>query len=119
MIIMLKYSLKEGDFDKITKERGLQYYNDNMVEELYNFNSAIYAKINNYIVILGPKHYYCSCPCGFCCKHLYALFLKIKREGIPDNLMDKLNKMTKKKLITLLTKNISKNIKKSINMLKK
>ena len=116
---MPKITLNESKFDKIIKERGLEYYNEEMVGELYNFNSDIHAKVNGYTVIIGPKCNYCSCPYdGYYCKHLYALLLKIKHDGVPDDLMDELNKMNKKQLLQLLKKIVDRCALKSMIILK-
>lgn len=116
---MPKYALNEHEFDKVIKERGLEYYNEGMVGELYNINFDIHAKVNGYTVILGPKNIYCSCPYDDSyCKHLYALLLKIKHDGIPDDLMNGLNKMNKKQLLELLKKIVDRCAMKSMIILK-
>ena len=118
---MSKYAIDKSCFDKIIKKRGLEYYNDGMVSEMYNFDSDIYAKINGYTVIIGQKIAYCSCPYNEyndTCKHLYALLLKIKNKEIPDDLMNKINKMNKKDFRKILRMIIDKNTIKSIRILR-
>ena len=111
---MPKYSVTEKSFDKIIKERGKEYYDSDMVGELYNISSNIYSKINGYLTIIGPKCIYCSCPYNDYCKHMYALLLKIKNENIPPDLMDNIKKMKKNELINLLEKIIDKSVYKSL-----
>ena len=81
----------------------------------------IYAQINQYVTIIGPKSLYCSCAYYACyceCKHQYALLLKINENGIPNDLMDNVNKMNKNDLVKMIIKIIDKCTLKSLNILK-
>jgi len=73
--------LSKNNFREQIIDRGIDYYNRNLVNELNVINNDVYAKVNGYNVYIKPDSYYCSCPCYEYrenCKHLYALLLKIE-----------------------------------------
>lgn len=115
---MLKYAIEEDMFDEVIMDRGQEYYDNGLFGDIYNINSTIYADVNDYTVIIGPNKSYCSCPCNFNCKHLYALLLRIKNWGIPEDLLDTLRTLNKKELVQLIEKIIRRYADDSLNILK-
>jgi hypothetical protein len=73
--------LSDNNFSDIIIQRGIEYYEQDLVGDMANVNGIIYAKVNGYDVHVGMDRYGCSCPCYAFrenCKHLYALLLKIR-----------------------------------------
>ena len=73
--------LSKNIFRNIIIDRGIDYYNRDLVSGIINDNGIIYAKVNSYNVHIGQNICRCSCPCYVYrenCKHIYALLLKIQ-----------------------------------------
>ena len=91
-------------FNNTIINRGIDYHHDGLVGELYNLNRSIYSKVNGYVTMIAPNQMYCSCPCTFNCKHMYALLLEIEELGIPTDLFVSLHRMGPQQLIGFIEK---------------
>ena len=74
-------------FDKVIIEKGETYYKDSKVlflEKIENRYFAIVSGQEKYVVIIdydeekNKTKFYCSCPCEFHCKHIYAVIKAIR-----------------------------------------
>ena len=79
----------ENDFNYQIRQRGLDYYHDNNVLNVFKDKNKYIAKVmgndvNPYKVIIEVNEddisYSCTCPCTFNCKHEYAALLAISNK---------------------------------------
>jgi len=86
-----KFDLFRGNIDKLFSpqicERGKKYHEESFVKFLEKIDDRYFAIVgeeNKYLVIIKYNHkrrkmqVYCSCPCEFYCKHMYAVILAIR-----------------------------------------
>src|SRR5437016_3796901 len=90
------------NFSKEIKERGQELYDKNKVGVLVNINNIVYAKIGDYTTYIGSSVNNCTCPCDTKCKHMYALLLKIKKLGTPEELSSILGSTNNNNLIKII-----------------
>lgn len=76
-------------FDYLIVQRGRRYYSESKVEFLEKIDECYYAVVGGtekYVVIIRydedskKMQVYCSCPCEFYCKHMYAVILAIRNK---------------------------------------
>ncbi len=85
------FDLFNDDIDKIfayqIRERGKKYYEEQKVTYLEKIDDRYFAVVEGnekYLVIIQYNEdakimqVYCSCPCEFYCKHIYAVILAIR-----------------------------------------
>lgn len=85
------FDLFEDDIDSIfayqIRERGKKYYEDKTISFLEKIDDRYFAIVEGtqkYLVIIKYNEeekimqVYCSCPCEFYCKHIYAVILAIR-----------------------------------------
>ena len=85
------FDLFNDDIDKLFRfqivERGKKYYEEDRVEFLEKIDDRYFAIVNGsekYVVIIKyiekdkKMQVYCTCPCEFYCKHIYAVILAIR-----------------------------------------
>jgi len=79
----------EDIFDKRIIDRGKKYYEEERVEFLEKIDDKYYAivkGVEKYLIVIKYDEntkeirLYCTCPCEFFCKHIYAV-IKCIREG--------------------------------------
>ena len=78
--------LYEGLFDSFTKEKGLEYLNG-QIKDLHLSENECYGTISgtkdySFRITIDTNHFIvlsCSCPVEGTCKHLYAVFLTVKK----------------------------------------
>lgn len=78
--------LYEGLFDNATKERAKQYF-DNRIKNMHIGENECYGTIigsheYSFRITIDSNSFItlsCTCPAGGICKHLYAVFVNIKR----------------------------------------
>lgn len=83
----------EEDLDKLFSyqiiQRGKKYYEENKIKFLEKVEDRFYAIVEGtekYLVIIKyneeerKMQVYCSCPCEFKCKHMYAVILAIRNK---------------------------------------
>lgn len=109
-----KFNLFEGDIDKLFSypivQRGKQYYEQNKIIFLEKIDDRYFAVVEGtekYLTIVKYKEnenimqLFCSCPCDFYCKHMYAVikairnheskrFYKIMYRNPDENLMQRI-----------------------------
>lgn len=87
------FDLFQGDINELIEEpiktRGEDYYNQGRVFFLEQLNNTYYAVVGGtglYVVKINYQEkdkkikVYCSCPCDFYCKHIYAVILAIRNK---------------------------------------
>lgn len=87
------FNLFKGDIDKLFSyqigERGKKYYEESKVKFLEKIDDRYFAVVEGtekYLTIIKYKEdeekmqVYCSCPCEFYCKHMYAVILVIRNK---------------------------------------
>ncbi len=103
-----------NDFTSQIRKRGLEYYEDGNILNLYKNKNKYFAKVEgsdykiyNVTLIIHQDEidYNCTCPCDFPCKHEYAVLLAISNE---EYIEVELKEVIKEKEIKL--KNILENI---------
>ena len=76
-------------FDYLIVQRGKRYYSESKVNFLEKFDDRYFAVVDGtekYVIVikydekLKKMHVYCSCPCEFYCKHMYAVILAIRNK---------------------------------------
>lgn len=85
------FNLFDGDIDILFNypiiQRGKKYYAESKVKFLEKINERYFAIVEGtekYLVIISYNDeeermkVYCSCPCEFYCKHIYAVILAIR-----------------------------------------
>lgn len=85
------FDLFEGDIDKLFKhqivERGKRYYEENKIKFLEKIDDRYFAVVEGnekYLTIIKYieeekiMQVFCTCPCEFYCKHMYAVILAIR-----------------------------------------
>ena len=85
------FDLFKDDIDSIfayqIRERGKKYYEDKTISYLEKIEDRYFAIVEDtekYLVIIKYKkkkkimQVYCSCPCEFYCKHIYAVILAVR-----------------------------------------
>ncbi|ABR56773.1 zinc finger SWIM domain protein [Methanococcus aeolicus Nankai-3] len=99
-------------YDDKIKERGGQYYKNNLVNFCVKFENKLYGKVvggDLYRTTVDLKDYagICSCPYKYNCKHAYALIEAYKNNNFinGDELFNNLKNKPKDELIDIL-KNI-------------
>lgn len=89
------FDLFNDDINKIFAfqiiERGKNYYEENKVKFLEKIDEerffAVVEGTDNYLVVIKyndenkKMQVYCSCPCEFYCKHIYAVILAIRNSN--------------------------------------
>ena len=89
------FDLFNDDINKIFAfqiiERGKNYYEENKVKFLEKIDEerffAVVEGTDNYLVVIKyndenkKMQVYCSCPCEFYCKHIYAVILAIRNNN--------------------------------------
>ena len=83
-----EFDLFNGDIDKLFSyqicERGKKYYEESKVKFLEKIDDRYFAVVEGtqkYLTIIkydekeSKMQVYCSCPCEFYCKHMYAVIL--------------------------------------------
>ena len=89
------FDLFNDDINKIFAfqiiERGKNYYEENKVKFLEKIDEerffAVVEGTDNYLVVIKYNNeskkmqVYCSCPCEFYCKHIYAVILAIRNSN--------------------------------------
>lgn len=88
-----RFNLFKGDmcslFDSQVTNRGETYYQEKKVVFLEKIDDRYFAVVNGnelYVVIVKydelshDMRVYCSCPCDFFCKHIYAVIKAIREE---------------------------------------
>ena len=89
------FDLFNDDINKIFAfqiiERGKNYYEENKVKFLEKIDEerffAVVDGTDNYLVVIKyndenkKMQVYCSCPCEFYCKHIYAVILAIRNSN--------------------------------------
>ena len=89
------FDLFNDDINKIFSlqiiERGKNYYEENKVKFLEKIDEerffAVVEGTDNYLVVIKyndenkKMQVYCSCPCEFYCKHIYAVILAIRNSN--------------------------------------
>ena len=95
--------LYEGLFDSWTKEKGLEYLNG-QIKDLHLSENECYGTISgskdySFRITIDTNHFIvlqCSCPVEGACKHLYAVFLTVKKlldpkgeKVLPNNVAEK------------------------------
>lgn len=86
-----EFDLFEGDIDKLFKhqivERGKRYYEENKIKFLEKIEDRYFAVVEGnekYLTIIKYieekkiMQVFCTCPCEFYCKHMYAVILAIR-----------------------------------------
>ena len=86
-----EFDLFNGDIDKLFSyqicERGKKYYEESKVKFLEKIDDRYFAVVEGtqkYLTIIkydekeSKMQVYCSCPCEFYCKHMYAVILAIR-----------------------------------------
>lgn len=99
-----EFDLFNDDIDKIfaykISERGKKYYEEHKVTYLEKIDDRYFAVVEGnekYLVIIQYNEenkimqVYCSCPCEFYCKHIYAVILAIR-----DNMFNRFFKISYK-----------------------
>ena len=89
-----KFDLFKGNintlFSSIIIQRGQKYYEDEKVKFLEKIDDRYFAIVTGtkkYLVIIKYNEpskimqVYCSCPCEFYCKHIYAVILAIRNNN--------------------------------------
>ena len=87
------FNLFEDDIDKLFNyqicQRGKKYYEESRVKFLEKIDDRYFAVVEGtekYLIIIKYNEeekrmqVYCSCPCEFYCKHMYAVILAIRNE---------------------------------------
>lgn len=87
------FDLFNGDIDKLFNyqicQRGKKYYDESKVKFLEKINDRYFATVEGTVKYLTIIKYneeekkmqvYCSCPCEFYCKHMYAVILSIRNK---------------------------------------
>ena len=85
------FDLFEGDIDKLFSnqicQRGKQYFEESRIRFLEKIDDRYFAVVDGtekYLTIIKydekekKMEVYCSCPCEFYCKHMYAVILAIR-----------------------------------------
>jgi len=85
------FNLFKGDIDKLFSyqicQRGKKYYEESKVKFLEKIDDRYFAIVEGnekYVVVINyneseeKMRVYCSCPCEFYCKHIYAVILSIR-----------------------------------------
>ena len=76
-------------FDYLIVQRGKRYYSESKVDFLEKFDDRYFAVVDGtekYVIVikydekLKKMQVYCSCPCEFYCKHMYAVILAIRNK---------------------------------------
>lgn len=88
-----KFDLYNDDIKKIFNDRviknGNKYYKDNSVEFLEKIDDKYYAIVKGtekYLIVIKYDEeekqmlLYCTCPCHFICKHIYAVIKAIREK---------------------------------------
>ena len=74
-------------FEESIIDRGEKYYNENRVFFLEKIKDTYYSVVGGkslYVITIKydeedkQMNVYCSCPCNFCCKHIYAVIMAIR-----------------------------------------
>ena len=89
------FDLYEGDlttiFNDKTIERGKKYYKENKVKFLEKIDDKYYSIVSGtekYLTVIKYDEetqkmlVYCTCPCEFYCKHIYAVIKAIRKNEI-------------------------------------
>lgn len=89
-----RFDLFNGDLDKLfdipVVVRGTRYYDERRVLFLEKVDDRYFAVVNGnelYVVIIKydevskDMQVYCSCPCDFFCKHIYAVIMAIREKN--------------------------------------
>lgn len=87
------FDLFKGDINKLFSpqicERGKKYYEESRISFLEKIDDRYFAVVEgtkDYLTIIKydednkKMQVYCSCPCEFYCKHMYAVILAIRNE---------------------------------------
>ena len=87
------FDLFKGDIDKLFSyqicQRGKTYYEESKVKFLEKIDNRYFAVVEGtekYLTIIKYNEeekntqVYCTCPCEFYCKHMYAVILAIRNE---------------------------------------
>lgn len=88
-----EFNLFNDDIDKIFKpqiiQRGKKYYEESKIKFLEKIDDRYFAIVEGtekYLTIIkydeekNLMQVYCSCPCEFYCKHMYAVILAIRKQ---------------------------------------